>query len=540
MEEKYSSGAEKAENLTNSESNNDNDACGRAEMRVERKKNELLAHERAMEERERENLLHESEENELKAQKQRNKELLMQIEKEEILRRKAERKNKRKTNGRPPAFAGWLTAVVCLSFAVLALGTTVIAGWFKLNEIYSDTSARYTQSLYELNAIMDNLDVNLAKAKIASSKGEQVRVLTDIVVQSETAETVLERLPVNDKNTAKFASFINKVNENAKMILYSVADGNALTQSQKASVDYMYQVAAEYKRAINETIAHSNEKSIGTLIQGGDNFIENDFESLNDISIQIPKSIQDGPFSENLNKTSTKDLNSLKDIAAPTAESIVEEKFASYNVKDVKCTGECIAANIECYNVCANSDVGEMLIQISKKGGKVVMFDGYRECTEKTFSTQRCTDIAQDFLKSLGYDNLKAVWCSEDGTVCNINFVYEQNGVAVYPDMIKVKVCETMGKVTGLEALPYVLNHEKRDIETPNVSFNMARSRLCENFEVENERLAIIPFEDKEILAYEFSGNFDGNEYYVYVDAATGEEIESFTVIQTKQGRNLL
>lgn len=538
MEENFSSGAEKAEKLANRDVDVDTETGARAEMRVERKKNEILAHERAREERE--NLLRESEKNELETQKSRNRELLLQIEKEEKLRHEAERKFKRKNNGRPPYFASWLTAVVCLSFAVLALGTTVIAGWFKLNEVYSDTASNYAQSIYELNAIMDNLDVNLAKAKIAVSKGEQVRVFTDIVVQSETAETVLERLPLNDTSTTKFAAFINKVNENAKCILYSVADGKTLTASQKASVDYMYRIANEYKRAINETVSHSNNKSITAIIQGGENFIEHDFELLNDISIQVPKSIQDGPFSENVSKTSAKNLNSLGDIAAPTAENIVEEKFALYNVKDVKCTGECIASNLECYNVCANSDVGEILIQISKKGGKVVMFDAFNECNEKTFSPQRCIDIAQDFLKTLGYGELKAVWCSEDGTVCNVNFVYEQNDVIFYPDMIKVKVCETMGKVTGIEALPFVLNHEERDVEKPNISLNMARSRLCENFEVETERLAVIPFENKEFLTYEFSGNCDGNEYYVYVDAATGEEIQSFTVIQTKQGKNLL
>ena len=49
-----------------------------------------------------------------------------------------------------------------------------------------------------------------------------------------------------------------------------------------------------------------------------------------------------------------------------------------------------------------------------------------------------------------------------------------------------------------------------------------------------------IPHDGEEVLAYEFYGNFGGNDYYIYVDAKTGEEVEVFTVIGTKQGKALM
>ena len=72
-----------------------------------------------------------------------------------------------------------------------------------------------------------------------------------------------------------------------------------------------------------------------------------------------------------------------------------------------------------------------MMAQLSKKGGKVVMFNSYKECYDKNFSVERCIDIAQDFLSDLGFDGMKAVWTSENGTVCNLNFAYEQDGVKI-------------------------------------------------------------------------------------------------------------
>ena len=128
----------------------------------------------------------------------------------------------------------------------------------------------------------------------------------------------------------------------------------------------------------------------------------------------------------------------------------------------------------------------------------------------------------------------------ENGTTCNLNFAYEQDGVVVYPDMIKVKVCEERGIVTGMEGLAYVLNHTERELSSAKISKSAAQDKLADGFEVESSRLCLIPVEGGEVLAHEFYGTFDGSAYYIYLDAATGEEVEVFTVIGTKQGRALM
>ena len=59
-------------------------------------------------------------------------------------------------------------------------------------------------------------------------------------------------------------------------------------------------------------------------------------------------------------------------------------------------------------------------------------------------------------------------------------------------------------------------------------------------FNVETSRLCLIPVDGEEVLCYEFYGTFDNSDYYIYVDAATGNEVEMFTVIGTAQGRALM
>jgi hypothetical protein len=45
---------------------------------------------------------------------------------------------------------------------------------------------------------------------------------------------------------------------------------------------------------------------------------------------------------------------------------------------------------------------------------------------------------------------------------------------------------------------------------------------------------------ENEVLTYEFYGTIGDSEYYVYVDAQTGEEVEVLTVIGTAQGKALM
>ena len=106
--------------------------------------------------------------------------------------------------------------------------------------------------------------------------------------------------------------------------------------------------------------------------------------------------------------------------------------------------------------------------------------------------------------------------------------------------MIKVKVCEERGIVTGIEGLAYCLNHTERTAGEATVSKSDAKAKLNSNFEVEGSRLTVIPVDGDEILAYEFFGTYGENDYYIYIDAKTGEEVQVLTVIGTAQGRALL
>ncbi len=450
--------------------------------------------------------------------------------------KRAERNEKRHA----PGFGGWLAAVISLGVTTLALGTVVTFGWLTMNDMQAGMASGYTQSLYELNAIVDNLDADLARAKASSSQSDRVRVFSDIAIESETAETVLERFPVDIQMTEQISSFINRMGDSAKNMLYTVANGGELSPSQIKTLNYMYENNAKVKEELNRLITECDGKDMLSAMRGKTSALGDSFTLIQNNTFEDPKGIQDGPFADSVKKTNAKALAGAKEITAQNAEKLAREYFKDYKVSGAECTGEATGEALTLYNVNLTTPDGEMLVQISKLGGKVVTFDSFKDCSQKNFSVKRCVDIAEDFLGSIGYGGLKPVWISENGTTCNLNFAPEQNGAILYPDLVKVKVCEERGIVTGMEAVSYVLNHGERKIASPSISKAQARESVNGNMEIDSSRLAVIPFDGGEVMCYEFAGKLDGNDYFVYVDATTGEEIEVLTVIGTAQGRALM
>lgn len=465
-----------------------------------------------------------------------------QAKREHRLKVRAEKRAERndKAKRRTPGFGGWLAAVISLGVTTLALGTVLTFGWLTMDNMQADMATTYTQSLYELNSVVDNLDADLSRAKASSSASDRVRVLSDIAIESQTAETILERFPLDIQLTEQLASFINKMGDSAKQMLYTVANGGELTPSQLASLEYMYETNAKVKEEINNLVSTSNGKDLLKAMRGKSSIIGSSFTTIQNNTFEAPKGIQDGPFSDSVEKTNAKALKGAKEITAQEAEKLAKEYFADYKVSGANCTGEATAKALTLYNVNLKTADGDMFVQLSKLGGKVVSFDSFKDCSKNNFSVERCIAIAEDFLASIGYNGLKPVWTSENGTTCNLNFAPVQSGAILYPDLVKVKVCEERGIVTGVEALSYVLNHGERKLAEPSISKSQAQAVINGNLEVETSRTAVIPFDGGEVLCYEFTGSLDGREYYVYVDAATGEEIEVLTVIGTAQGRALM
>ena len=468
-------------------------------------------------------------------------------EEEERLHRRAARaerkaeKREQRGDKRAPGFGGWLTAVVSLSVAVLALGAVVTVGYFDLMNTRTELSGGYQSSVYEFSELVENLDANLAKARIADGNYEMQKLLTDVLVQSELAEKCIEAFPVAGQETENLTAFFNRTGDYSKSLLHKLAHGGSLTAEEKEVIEYMYSTTEKIRAAMPELIESARLGSIEELFSEEGDFLKN-FGTLREPTVEVPKSIEDGPFSQGAKKRESRMLASEKALSEAQATERAKELFEGYKPANMRLAGKTESKSFAMYNFEFEDGKGKnYFAQITERGGHLALLDSFEACRNHNYDADACIRIAEKFLKKCGYDGLKPVWSSEAGTECTINFAYEQSGTIVYPDMIKVKVCEEKGAVTGLEAHSYLANHTERNIGSATVSASRVKANAEARMdEVQGVRKALIEVDGNEILTYEIAGEFGGRTYYAYIDAKTGDTAEIFVVTGTDRGKAIM
>lgn len=160
-----------------------------------------------------------------------------------------------------------------------------------------------------------------------------------------------------------------------------------------------------------------------------------------------------------------------------------------------------------------------------------------RDIDAEVISQDDANKIGKEFLESKGYSNMKETYFLKQDGIVTINYAYTQNDVTVYTDLIKVKVALDNGEILGMETTGYLNSHEVRQIPTPTITLEEAKSHLNKKLELTGEGLAIIPTEWKtEIFCYEFKGKVDDTDFLVYINAETGKEENILVIINTPNG----
>ena len=132
---------------------------------------------------------------------------------------------------------------------------------------------------------------------------------------------------------------------------------------------------------------------------------------------------------------------------------------------------------------------------------------------------------------------MKETYYLKQEGIVTINYAATQEGVVMYPDLIKVKVALDNGEILGMETTGYLNNHTQREIGNINISKEEAKKSLNKDLQIESEGLAVIPTEWKsEILCYEFKGKVEDREFLVYINSENGREEDILIITNTPNG----
>lgn len=504
-------------------------------MKIERKREQRLAKDNLKQEKVRIKAERKQEKMRAKAEREQRKEQ----REAELQLRKEQRKQKNKENRR--GYGGWLAAVISLGAITLVLSGVLTYTLIAPTKSDNLLEANYRKNFYEAVEQVDNIDLNLSKILATQDKEAIQTYLVDLAINSELAENDIQSLPLQDENKFYTTKLINQIGDYAKYLNKKLIDGEDLNKEDVSNLNTLYKSNLALKEALGRTVSDMDVNGTFSFMKNTnkENLLVDNFNQLQNLSVQFPELIYDGPFSDGQDNREIKGLTG-KEINQNEAREIFNSIFAKINIKNAENVGS-VENGIPCFNVQGKADGQIIFAQISKIGGKLIMFDCSGSCMEENFSTDYAIERAEEFLKELGIENMKAVWHNLSNNVYTINFASTQNGVIIYSDLIKVRVCAETAKVIGIEASSYYTNHTERDIPTATLSKAQAVQKVSPSIEVRTVRLALCPIgRTSEKLCYEFSGEKDGEQYYVYIDAITGKQVQMFKVIESTEGTLLM
>ena len=435
-------------------------------------------------------------------------------------------------------YGGWLAAVVSLGVVTLALATTVTVGALEMRKSSEAMLGENRRTMYEFTGVMENVDSDLDRVRISASTAQQSRILTDLLVQARLAELDLEKMPLCAESCANVTSFINRTARECERMLAKLRVGERLSVADYEVLESLYKTNHQIRVDLSDLTAKMTDKDWTEFIKKGKGAMMDAIGNVEKLTLEENR-ISHDQMKEKMegagigrNAPDGKKEEEFAHIDPAKAEELCKTYFAKYNVMDYRCVGETVSHGYSAYNVQGYDDKGTLLFaEISQKDGALLRFDYYEDCMGDTFDYQNAERIAEEFLEALGYDDMEAVRLRQNGSNVDFTFVYEDDGVVYYPDEIHVKVCRTRGIVSGFDATKYILSHKERKEVAPKLTLAEAYDKLHAKLNVESARLAVVRTIRGERAAYEFLCSYGEENYFVFLDAESGEEI---AIVNTK------
>ena len=402
----------------------------------------------------------------------------------------------------------------------------------------------YTSSYYSMVDNVNNLAVDVAKYSNLSTNQAKIATMTDIKGDCNYILAGLSVLPIDEENVISATKFFNQINGVCDAYTAQINKGENLTQEQELIFDKIGLVLGEIKSNFNlqtESMIDGNFNFIDASIfnDEGINELSSGMGDLTNSAIDYPVMIFDGPFSAALETKEIKGL-SKAEVSKEEAEKYLKEIV--YNSRgDVEISfDKDTNGDINTFDFNIEVDNKKFYAQISKRGGKLITLSGYAEGGDAILGKEDAISVAEKFANRIGFENMKAVWTEINENVAYINLAPVEDGVIMYPDLVKVKLDLTAKEIIGFEALNYAYNHTERNYEF-NLTEGDVEELLGFDYNIVKTSKAIIRLDSgKEIAVYEFITEKIDGVYFYYIDANKKEIAKTLKLVTVKDVEKLI
>ena len=412
------------------------------------------------------------------------------------------------------------------------------------------TSDSYNRAMYEVITSVNNVDTLVAKVRITTSNEYNIVTLSEITTEATTAKENLSQLPVNQGAMGNVSKFFSQVIGYSQTLTKSLANGNPLTDEDHKNLKKINDVSNNLNSTLQEIYTSLTqgrlkwdevEKVASEKLDQEKNELKlNGLEKVKDTLEDYEGLIYDGAFSNHIESAKPKSLSGNEVTVADATKKVREcvENATERKIEEVIYNGE-TKGKLDVYNFEVKlKDVEYTIdVNITKQDGKLVLLMSDRPVKEKKLEIETAKEIGDKYLQSLGLSNFDPTYYQTTQNMTTINYAAVQDGVILYPDLIKVKIAMDTGEICSVECTGYIFNHTQRQNLIPKLTEQQAKKVLSKDMKLEETRLAVIPTNsNSEVLTYEFKGTIDDNTFLIYINAQTGKEENILILLETQGG----
>lgn len=429
-------------------------------------------------------------------------------------------------------------------FSIIAfafVGVIAIAAYqAKVSSDYKNQlESQYRRSFNDLVQYVNGIETNLAKGVVVTEPKSVIRLADQIYTQASFATSNLGQLPLTGTNLDQMSKFLAQVGDFTQSLSFKFLDTNTMSDEDRNTMLSLSRYASSLKDSLNTMqndlysgkFSFKNPKQGGIVMAEGMSRIENQFQD-------YPSLIYDGPFSDHILETESTILKDAKEL---TPEEALKRMYEIFGKKhEIKQIGECnckLATYTFEYRPDEKDKDRTVAVNLTKKGGLVADIIDSKQSGEAKISMDDALKRASDFLNKFSYHSMKNSYYEISDSTVTINYAYEQNGVIMYPDLIKVKVALDTGEIVGLEANGFLMNHKDRTLSQNLISEEECRSKVSSHAEIQTIRRCVIPLESlREVYCYEIKCKVNEKTFLIYLNAETGHEEDILILIESKNG----
>ena len=437
--------------------------------------------------------------------------------------------------------------VAFLTIVGILLGGNAIIKNKQLNVASNLINSIYSKSFLELADSVAEIDNCLSKGAVSHSPDYLAQLSDKIYVQSYSAINSLGQLPVNHIELDNTTKFLSQVGDYTYHLSNKISSGHQITHQEQKELASL----SKYASSLSDKLYKLQE----TMLKDGINFNQSNstktfakakeaidmggsFQSIEENFQDYPSLIYDGPFSDHILRMEALHTKGKTEITKVMAEEKIREFIPGNKIKKISYSGS-VNSTIDTYKyIVTDHNDARTSIEISKEGGFVVYMLKDRKVSKKNLNVKDAIIKGGEYLTEAGIFSMTESYYEINDNVITVNYAYKENGITMYPDLIKMKIALDDGELLGFEAQGYLMSHTTdRQLNPIDITIEQAKESVSPAVEITSMNMAVIPKEGgTEVLCYEFVTKLNDKKFIIYINATTGQEEQILMLLESKNG----